>query len=257
MAIARASISPAHYSGSFVQSAWASRASMGSEERHGLAQFLYITCCAGIEVVLSEYLTAVLSWPAIGLGAKDAKLFKARPKQLEDGTTVDPDERLMNDAVHRLLKRTQVELSSAPFGRLMDLHVTILGLKPTEILSPKIYTAVQGLVCIRNLLAHSRQLYVDLVRDPAGGASLLPDSNFDSHPLKSAFSALAEAGLYSPQALQRPDGIKDLLMHIYREDVQLYFWNAAADAIDIYLSLASAKGFLDEKAYKRLPRLAA
>ena len=230
---------------------------MGSEERHGLAQFLYITCCGGIEAVLSEYLDAVLNWPSICVGAKDAKLFKARPKQTQDGAAGDQDERLMNDAVHRLLKRTQVELSSAPFARLKDLHVTILGSKPTEIMGPKTYTAVQGLVCIRNLLAHSRQLYIDLVRDPTGDTSLLPDASFDSHPLKAAFSALTEAGLYSSQALRRPDGIEALLMHIYREDVQLYFWNAAVDAIDIYLGRASAQGFLNEKAYKRLPRLAA
>lgn len=228
---------------------------MTEEERCGLFQFLYIVACGSVEAVLTEYLTSVIQRPKATL--RGTKVFPPHSNKFSDGIAVAMDSDLMSAAVYRLLERTTLELASAPFGRLIDLHFTILGTRPTETMSASLYAGINGLVAIRNVIAHSRSVYVDLVRDPTGSSNLLPESNFDSNPLKPAFQALAQANLYSPEAAKTNHGVVGLLKHLYREEVLLYFWNAAADATDIYLKLAAAGGFLDEKSFDRLPRIAA
>jgi len=255
MTRARASLNPVQFSGSFIRHAWSVRSTLTAEEHRGLFQFLYVTACSSVEAILSEYMAAVLHWPAATLDT--TKLFPERSRSLNDGSSISLDQTLMNESVHRLLERTAHELAAAPFARLMDLHPTILGTKPREKLGPQLYGAILGIVAIRNLFAHSRSVYVDLTTDPAGTGYLLPESNFDTHPLKPAFQALGEAGLYNAQAAKRHDGLVELLLHIYREDVLLFFWCAAAEAVESYLNSAASGGFIDAQTYDRLPTLAA
>jgi hypothetical protein len=253
MTSVRVSVNPIQFSSSFISKVWASRAELNDEERHGLFQFLYVTSCSSIEAVLSEYMVAVLNWPVHTLAT--TKVFSDREKTMKDGSKVPVDSGMMNEGVRRLCERTKQELASAPFARLMDLHVTILGKKPAELLGATLYATILGLVAVRNVLAHSRDVYVEMNSDPSGGRYFLPDTNFDAHPLKPAFQALGHARLYDSKASKRSDAVMEVLTQLYREEVMLYFWNGAKDAVDKYVQMAVSQGFMDPQGHTSLPSL--
>ncbi|HLQ25724.1 MAG TPA: hypothetical protein VK138_07520 [Acidiferrobacterales bacterium] len=254
MARARISFNPLDFAGEYVLQAWSRRNDMTEEQCNGFFQFTHITACSYIESLLSHYLVSVISEPTIVL--RKAKGFAERTTKWQDGDEVKVDVELENRAVQRLLEQFETDLNGAPFARLISFHTTILGRSLSDIVGPSLYARVNGLVAIRNVLAHGRPVYVDLVSDPGGSKSLVPEANFDAHPLKSVFQALASDGLYDP-ANARSGPLVDSLRHIYREEVVRYFWDATRQVADIYIQLGAEQGFIDAKHFQRLPPLPA
>ncbi len=174
----RLGISTLVYSKAFISKAWAVRASMEEYERRGFFQFLYVTACGHAESILCNYLKAVLFLPLLTI--RSATQFPVRVHTvdgIEHVISTEPEHR----ALQRVLQSTIDDIDRAPLARLEKLHETIVGKTIHDIIGSNRYDDLRGLVSVRNLLAHGRELYVNI--NFSDQADLRVDLSFEQHPL--------------------------------------------------------------------------
>ena len=226
----RISISTVVYSKAFIAKTWAIRAELEEYERRGFFQFLYITACGHVESIISDYLKAILLWPQINIRKMSDAGFPTR-EMTTDGITLNISTEYEQLAINRLIEKTKEDIDKAPFEKLMLLHQTIVGLPLKKIVGDDLFVHLRGLVSVRNLLAHGRQLYIDL------DDFLLPDVGFEQHPLENAIKSLRQVNLFEGDHFRsaQPDDVKSV---IYKDEVVIHFWNASAAIAEIYNSRA-------------------
>jgi hypothetical protein len=221
-------ISSIVYAKAFIKGSWDKRASMEDYERRGFLNFLYITACGHAETVIADYLKSVLFIPIFGL-TKTTDFPKR--KVIEDGSenlvSTEPEQR----AVQRLLERTTADLERAPMDRIESLHKTICGTTVREVVGPDLHDKLNGLLAVRNVLAHGRLLYVNF--EDSG----IPDSTFEQHPFENAIKCLRQSGLFNANAV--PADANELYSVIYRDDVIRHFWNASVELGRFYREKAA------------------
>src|SRR6266702_1463769 len=218
----RLGISTLVYSKAFISKAWAVRASMEEYERRGFFQFLYVTACGHAESILCNYLKAVLFLPLLTI--RSATQFPVRVHTvdgIEHVISTEPEHR----ALQRVLQSTIDDIDRAPLARLEKLHETIVGKTIHDIIGSNRYDDLRGLVSVRNLLAHGRELYVNI--NFSDQADLRVDLSFEQHPLENAIKSLRQANLIGREDKTRmtPD---ELMGAIYKDEVVVHFWNASA-----------------------------
>jgi len=193
-------------------------------ERRGFFQFLYVTACGHAESVICDYLKSSLFYPLLDI--KTAKTFPERKMTIEEteySVSTEPEQR----AVQRILERTIEDLDKAPFERIDLLHKTIVGSSIREIIGPDLHDNLKGLISVRNLLAHGRELYVEI------DESFCTDASFEQHPLLNAIKSLRQNKLFNTENADTYDA-HEAQGIIYRDDVVRHFWNSSVEVGKIY-----------------------
>lgn len=222
----RLSINTVVYSKAFISKIWTNRAEFEEYERRGFFQFLYVTACGHIESIISDYLKAVLQWPILNIEMMSDLGFPSREISIQ-GIKSSVSMEYEQQAVERILKKTIEDIDKAPFGQLESLHKTIAGCTLRDVVGGELHDHLRGLVSVRNLLAHGRQLYIEV------DESFCANVEFEQHPLENAIKSLRQAGLFvTDQARNlQPDEVKSV---IYQDEVIVHFWNASATIAEIY-----------------------
>lgn len=217
-------ISTITYSKAFIKKSWETHTQMLEYERRGFFQFLYITACGHAESVICDYLKSVLFFPLLDL--RSTKSFPHRGMTI-DGieflVSTEPEER----AVQRILERTIEDLDKAPFDRIDSLHKTIVGLSIRDVLGSELHDSLKGLISVRNLLAHGRELYVGI------DESFSADTTFEQHPLENAIKSLRQAKLFNAEQADTYD-IHEPQAVIYQDEAMRHFWNCSVKVGEIY-----------------------
>ena len=118
-------------------------------------QFLFITACGHAESVICDYLKSTLFHPLFDI--RKATAFPQRKMEMDGAefiVSTEPEQRV----VQRILERTIEDIDRAPFDRIDTLHKLIVGSSIREVVGNSLFDNLRGLVSIRNLLAHGREL---------------------------------------------------------------------------------------------------
>ncbi len=201
-------ISTIAYSKAFITKSWETRAQMLEYERRGFFQFLYVTACGHAESVICDHLKAILFFPLFDI--RKATSSHERPMTI-DGTEFSVSTESAQRAVQRILERTMKDLDKAPFDRIESLHKDIVGPSIRDIIGPDLHDRLIGLVSVRNLLAHGRELYVEI------NESFTADTTFERHPLENAIKSLRQAKLFSTEQADTYDAHEPQAV-IYRDE---------------------------------------
>jgi hypothetical protein len=153
----RMSIRTGVYSNRFISKLWAERGTFPEYERRGFFQFLYITACSNLEVTIADYLKAVVSMPVLEMKLMEQNGYPTRGVTT-NGEIFEVSMQHEWMAIRRIVERTLDEIDSAPIQRLQTHHVTILGKSIQSLIGKNLYSHLEGLVSVRNLLAHGREL---------------------------------------------------------------------------------------------------
>jgi hypothetical protein len=222
--MSKISISTITYSIAFITKSWETHAQMLEYERGGFFQFLYITACGHAESVICDYLKSILFFPLHHI--KSATAFPQRIMTIDEtefSVSTEPEQR----AVQRILERSFEELDKASFRQIDSLHKAIVGSTIRETIGPDLYDRLKGLVSVRNLLAHGRELYVEI------DESYNADTSFERHPLENAIKSLRQAKLFNSGESDTYDA-HDAQGVIYRDEVVRHFWNTSVEVGEIY-----------------------
>jgi len=227
--VGKLSINTVVYSKAFISKIWADRAHFAEYERRGFFQFLYITACGHAESIIADYMKAVLHGSCFAIKVMPEGGFPERELVI-DGVSSLVSTEYEQRAVQRVLERTMADIDRASFDKLESLHRTIVGCALRDIVGGELHDHLKGLLSIRNLLAHGRELYIDITREDN---SFVADVGFEQHPLENAIKSLRRVGLFADdQARQlQPADVKSV---IYEDDVVIHFWNASATVAELY-----------------------
>lgn len=230
----RIGISTIAYSKAYITKSWENHAQMLDYERRGFFQFLYITACGHAESVICDYLKSILFHPLLDI--KKATSFPDRKMTIgetELSVSTEPEQ----SAIRRILERTVEEIEKAPFDRIESLHKLIVGSSIRETIGPDLHDSLKGLVSVRNLLAHGRELYVEI------DESFSADTSFESHPLENAIKSLRQAKLFNTEQSDTYDA-QDAKGVIYQDEVVRHFWNTSVEVGEIYKRRADQEKLL-------------
>ena len=222
----RSGINTVYYSRAFISKLWIDRAKFSDYERRGFYQFLYITACGHLESVIADYLKGVLRIPLFNSKPKNGSEYPIR-SVIREGNTQPVSMEFEMRAIEGLIKKTVEDIEKSPFSKLESFHQTIVGKTLRNVVGNELHDALKGLVSVRNLFAHGRELYIDITD------SLEADLSFEQHPIETAIKSLKQANLFTvnDDVLDAND-IKSI---IYRDDVVSHFWNASAKIAKIYM----------------------
>lgn len=227
----RLTISTVVYSKAFISKIWTNRAEFEKYERRGFFQFLYVTACGHMESIISDYLKSVLQYPLMSIKVMPDVGFPCRDivrNDIRSSVSMEYEQQ----AVERILEKTMGDIDKAPFDKLESFHRTIAGCSIRDIVGVELYDHIKGLVSVRNLLAHGRQLYIEM------DESFCADVGFEQHPLENAIKSLRQVGLFVEEQARslQPDDVTGL---IYDDDAVVHFWNASAIIAEIYSARAA------------------
>jgi hypothetical protein len=222
------SISTITYSKTFITKTWENHPQMLEYERRGFFQFLYVTACGHAESVICDYLKSILFFPLLEI--KKTATFPQRKMQIEEiefSISTEPEQR----AVQRILERTIEDIDKASFDRIESLHKLIVGSSIREIIGTNLFGNLKGLISVRNLLAHGRELYVEM--DVGGDNVFDLDTSFEKHPLENAIKSLRQAKLYDTEQSDSYDAHEPQGL-IYQDEAIKHFWNTSVEVGEIY-----------------------
>lgn len=240
----RLTISSLAYSIAFISKAWLERGMMTDYERKGFYQFLYIVACGHAEYVISQCLKNRLWLPIMEMrGTKNIPDREANLEGKPHKYSYEPFHR----SVLRLLERQSDDLDKAPLNALESAHATILGSSIKNIIGDNLHQHLLGLASIRNVVAHGRELYIDLIDiDKA-------DLTFEQHPLEHAIKSLKSFGIFPdfPEDAQ-PDEVKSV---IFLDDSVRHFWNCSSEIGEIYRQINKEENVLGPFFFPALQKL--
>jgi hypothetical protein len=206
---------------------------MEDYERRGFFHFLYVTASGHAESIICDYLKSVLLLAKLPIHT--GKAFQTR-KLMVNGVEHLLSTEFEQRAIERLLDRTNDELERASFERIQSLHKTITGDSIQDIVGEELHDRFKGLLSVRNVVAHGRQLYVNF------DDSLQADPSFEEHPLEHAMKNLKRSKLF-PTDASAVDA-NDLYGLIYKDEVLLHFWNASVSIGEKYREMADKNNVL-------------
>ena len=233
--MSKVSISTITYAKSFITKTWDNHPQMLEYERRGFFQFLYVTACGHAESVICDYLKSFLYFSLFDIRKLEA--FSQRTMEV-DGVkhliNTEPEQR----AVQRILESTIKDIDKSSFNRIEILHKLIVGSTICETIGPDLYGNLMGLISVRNLLAHGRELYIEIAVDEANEFSV--DTSFEKHPLEKAIKSLQKAKLYNSEQYDSndTDGPKSA---IYQVEAMKHFWKTSVEVGKIYRRRADSE----------------
>lgn len=234
----RMSIKTGVYSNSFILKLWTERSALSEYERRGFFQFLYITACGNIEATIADYLKSVIGTPVLEMKLMERNGYPTRTVTInnEDFEISTKYERL---AIKRIVDKALDDIDGAPIQKLQALHATIVGETIQEILGKDLYAHLAGLISVRNLLAHGRELYIETIY--TGTPHLMEFAvSFEEHPLENAIKSLNRMGIYEESNYKGARN-KDARDVIYSDLAVMHFWNSAVQMIKIYEARAETE----------------
>ncbi len=171
--------------GAFLRVMWSERARLQLIERSGFSQFFYLTLCGFIESALALVIKRRLH-------SIRSLSYKASPVRFDDnGLEHALTNQAIVDSLSIYMEASMSSLSSAPLGKLTELYSQLFPEKLVDVLGKDLFDDVQALVALRNLFAHGRDIYLELVGELGGDAQVVLDGN----PLQKPLSRLVAAGL--------------------------------------------------------------
>lgn len=233
----RVAISTSVFNKAYLKRAWAERGALSDYERRGFAQFFYITISGHLESVIAEVIKARLR-------SISTLLPWNQPGQTEytkDGVRyLCPLESLVA-SLFALLRSSEEIAEQASFEQLRKSYSQIYARSLADAIGPELDQDINALFRLRNIFAHSRQLYVDLEGFPGDTMTL------ESNPFLFPAQRLQRAGIIESLAITRQN-YHEFQEHFYSDQTLLFFYGRVIEAeqrVTSHIDFFPEKGVLD------------
>ncbi len=230
----RFSISTSVFNKAYLKSAWSERDKWASYERHGFAQFFYLTIAGHLEAVIAAIVKArlksirhMLKWDELGP-------MKYTDNGQNHSLAMDP----LVTSLTALLEAQEIEAEHAPIEKLGSFYSRIFSRTVAAVIGKELDQDMQALFKLRNLFAHSRDWYLETDGITQGHRIIL-----DGNPLQMPAQRLHAAGIIANLDFNG-NNHSELMGHLYSDEALLHFYD---QVIMIENKLRNSVDFLPEK----------
>lgn len=230
----RFSISTSLFNKAYLKSAWGERNKLASYERHGFAQFFYLTIAGHLEAMIAAIVKArlksiiqMLHWDRLGP-------MKYTNNGQEHSLPMKP----LVSSLMALLEALEIESEHAPFEKLCSLYSRVFSKTVASVIGKELDQDVQGLFRLRNIFAHSRDWYLEVE-----GIEQDHRITLDGNPLLLPAQRLQKAGIIKKLDFNGQNH-PELMEYFYCDQALLHFYD---QVIKAEMELRNSVDFLPEK----------
>jgi len=188
-------------------------------ERRGFAQFFYLTICGHLESLIAEVIKArlrsirtMLPWDQLG-----------QMEYTKDGERYSCSLQPLVSSLFALLGSSEETAEQAPFEQLRKLYSKTFVRSLADAIGSELAQDINALFRLRNVFAHSRQLYVDVEGFPDQTMTL------EGNPLLFPAQRLQRAGIIKSLAIT-PQNYLEFQEHFYSDQALMYFYDRLIEA---------------------------
>ena len=245
----KASISSSTFGKAFLVKAWEARDELLEYERHGFAQFFYITTCAHIESVLINCIKIRLY--SIG----NFKWETEDPCKFDINKKVHlcPFDPIISSIRH-IASSLEDSIENAPLSKLIKVYNDVFPETLSSVVGKELKKDLDALAKLRNIFAHGRDIFIEFENeDPSNLKGTL-----DDNPLQYPAQRLQAAGIISCTTSETTlQNHHEFTSVFFCDEAILHFYNIVREIESL---LKECFSFLPEKmmyVYKELPEIQA
>lgn len=216
----RFSISTSVFNKAYLRCAWSERNRLAPYERHGFAQFFYLTISGQLEAVISAMIKARLASIRYMFHWDRLPPMTYTCNGEENSCSVEP----LASSLLALLDATSAEAERAPYEQLCGLFSQIFSKTVSEIIGKERDQDMKALFRLRNIFAHSREFYLE-----HEGLDSDHKITLEGNPLFLPAQRLQRAGIikhFDFTGKNHPE----LQAYFYSEQALLHFYDQVVEA---------------------------
>lgn len=233
----RISISTSVFSKAYLKQAWAERDALTDYERRGFAQFFYLTISGHLESVIAEVIKTRLRSIRTALPWDQPGQIAYTKNGEKYSCSLEP----LVTSLFALLDSSEQMADQASFEQLRSLYSSLFDRSLADAIGSELDQDIKALFRLRNMFAHSRQLYVDVEGFPGHSMTL------EGNPFFFPAQRLQRAGIIKSLTIT-PQNYRKFQEQFYSDQTLMFFYDRVIETehrVRTQVSFLPETGILD------------
>lgn len=208
-------VSTTTYNRAYLVKAWEHRSTLGEHERHGFAQFFYLTIASHVEACMGEIIERRLMYTRTLVREVRDQSFSWKKEGVEVSHSAAPLYSALRGVVEHFARKAE----KAPLEPLSEYFQDLFGVKLPSLLG-ELHSDLKALASLRNVFAHGRSLWLEFEQSERNLVVL------EQNPLQLPAQRLYAAGILKSLQIDGDDH-HEFRTAFYSDPALLYFLDRA------------------------------